>query len=79
LKRPKIRDLDGAIAAIATGDYGHVKRYYSRPLAIVGDCSRSTITAADGHVLIVSDFSSIENRVTAWTAGEAWKLDTYRS
>ena len=51
---------------------------YPEPLAVVGDCSRSMIVAAPGHVLIGADFSAIEFRVLAWVAGEAWKLDSYR-
>ena len=49
LKRPETEDLDAAIAAVATGDYAHVKSLYPQPLAIVGDCIRSTIIAAPGH------------------------------
>jgi DNA polymerase len=78
LKRPIVNDLDAAIAAVATGDYQHVKSLYPRPLAVVGDCSRAMICAAPGKVLLGADFGSIESRVLAWVAGEPWKLDTYR-
>ena len=77
LKRPTV-DMDAAVAAVATGDYEHVKKLYPRPLSVVGDCSRAMICAAPGHVLIGADFSSIESRVLAWVAGEQWKLDAYR-
>ena len=39
LKRPVVEDLNAAIAAVATGDYQHVKSLYPRPLSVVGDCS----------------------------------------
>jgi DNA polymerase len=55
-----------------------MKALYSRPLAVIGDCIRSTIIAAPGNTLIGADFSAIESRVLAWIAGEAWKLDAYR-
>jgi DNA polymerase bacteriophage-type len=78
LKRVIVDDLDAAIAAVATGDYQHVKSLYRKPLAAIGDCSRAMICASPGKVLVGADFSSIESRVLAWTAAEEWKLDSYR-
>src|SRR5215472_10262091 len=78
LKRPVVDDLNAAIAAVATGDYQHVRSLYPRPLAIIGDCSRAMICAAPRHVLFGADFGSIESRVLAWVADEEWKLDSYR-
>ena len=48
LKRPVVEDLDAAIAAVATGDYEHVRSLYPRPLAVVGDCSRAMICCRTG-------------------------------
>src|SRR5262245_40064466 len=78
LKRPLVEDIDAAVSAVSTGDYAHVCSLYPKPLSVVGDCNRSTIVAASGHVLIGADFGAIESRVAAWVAGEQWKLDSYR-
>jgi DNA polymerase len=78
LKRPVVEDLAAAIDAVATGDIERVKALDPRPLAVIGNCIRPMIVAAEGHVLIGADFSSIESRMLAWLASENWKLDSYR-
>jgi DNA polymerase bacteriophage-type len=48
------------------------------PLQIISGISRASLCAAPGQVLICADLSVIESRVTAWLAGETWKLDNFR-
>lgn len=49
---------------------------------IYNECAsliRNIIRAHKGHKLLVSDFSSIENRVLAWLAGEAKTLQDFKN
>jgi DNA polymerase len=78
LKHPEVEDIEAAIAAVSTGSYPHVRSLYPKPLAVIGDLSRSMICAAPGRRLIGADLSSIESRVLAWISDENWKLDSYR-
>jgi DNA polymerase len=39
---------------------------------------RTAIIPEEGQKLLISDFSAIEARVTAWFAGEEWRLQTFR-
>src|SRR5262249_47445702 len=57
LKRPQIQDVDAAVAAIASGDYNHVRSLYPNPLAVIGDIGRSMFCAPPRHQLIGADYS----------------------
>ena len=78
LKKPTVKDVDAAVAAVIAGDVERL-RQLGDPLRVIGDLSRSMVCAAPGHVLIGADFSAIESRLLAWIAGEEWKLKNYRA
>jgi DNA polymerase len=65
------------LGALAAGNYAELARF-GNPLRVVSQLSRAALCAAPRHELICADLSAIESRITAWLAGESWKLDSFR-
>jgi len=65
------------VDALIAGDYAELARW-GNPLAVAADLARAALCATAGCILICADFGAIESRITAWLAGEAWKLAAFR-
>lgn len=61
---------------IKSGSWKIVKTH-GDPMDVLSSCIRGAIAAPKGTKMLVSDFSNIEGRITAWVAGEQWKLDAF--
>ena len=51
---------------------------YDAPLDMASACLRGAIIAPPGKKLCVADINGVQDRLTAWYAGETWVLDAYR-
>lgn len=78
--RPSDEDLDFdlLIEIIKMDNAELLEALYGEPLVALADGLRPTITCASGKELVGGDFSAIEGVVTAWIAGEEWKLQAFR-
>ena len=74
-----IEALEAALVAISYRSLEYLEATYGDPLNTVGGCIRGLFTAAPGYNLIASDYSAIEGVVLAALAGEAWRLDVFRT
>ena len=66
------------VTALVAGDHAELARY-GNPIEVVRGLSRAALCAALGHELICVDFGAIESRITAWLAGEEWKLENLQT
>ena len=60
-------------------DVEDLRLLYGDPMELLANALRGTIIAPPGRVLNVADYAAIEARVLAWIAGQAWKLEVFRS
>jgi DNA polymerase len=82
LKSPLVTDpalLRIAFEILGGGDHRAAHAYYGDELMDQAvSLVRGVICAPDGHEFTDADFSSVENRVSAWVAGQDDKLDLFR-
>lgn len=79
LKRNTIQQLDLARRMVATGDLDNVLMIWNSASDILSQCIRTAFVAPPGKVFAAADFSAVEARVTAWLAGEEWRLEVFKT
>ena len=79
LKRGTVKmDMDNLVTLIKRRDLAALRGLCAAdPMEALASAVRGAFVPKEGHDFIVSDFSAIEARVTAWVAGELWKLQVF--
>lgn len=79
LPRTYLEPLDLARDLTKAGNSDALRLIYGSVPDTLSQLVRTAFTASPGNVLIDADFSAIEARVIAWLAGEAWRLEVFRT
>jgi DNA polymerase len=77
LPRNKMKLLDCARQLVRAGDYEMLKIMFDNIPSVLSQLIRTALIAKNGNTLAVADYSAIEGRITAWLAGERWRLDVF--
>lgn len=77
LPQNHMTDLAEARELVRAGYYDTVKVLYDNVPSTLSELIRTALIPEPGHRFVVADFSAIEARVTAWLAGEQWRLDAF--
>lgn len=79
LPRNSIKSLDLARELVRKGDYEALEMLYADPMDVLSQLIRTMFIASPGSLFSVGDWSAIEARLTAWLAGEKWRLDVFNT
>ena len=79
LPQNHMADLAEARELVRSGDYETFKMLYPAVTPTLSELIRTALIAEDGCRFVVADFSAIEARVSAWFAGEEWRLEVFRN
>jgi hypothetical protein len=77
LPRNKMKLLDEARKMVHRGDYDGLTMTFDNIPSVLSQLIRTAIIPKEGNILADADYSAIEGRVTAWLAGEQWRLDVF--
>lgn len=78
LPQNHISDLEQARELVKSGDFETAKLLYDNIPQVLSELIRTAFVPRDGMKFVVSDFSAIEARVTAWLAGEKWRTEIFK-
>ena len=78
LPQNHMADLAEARELVRSGDYETFRLLYPAVTPALSELIRTALIAEPGQRFVVSDFSAIEARVSAWFAGEEWRLKVFR-
>jgi DNA polymerase len=72
------KDIPTAINMLSAGAHGTAVLFFGdQVMDAAVSCLRGVLKAPDGFDFIDADFSSVENRVAAWTSGQVDKLELF--
>lgn len=77
LPRNKMKLLDCARDLVKANDYEMLNIMFENLPKVLSELIRTALIASEGNTLAVADYSAIEGRITAWLAGEQWRLDVF--
>jgi len=77
LPRNKMKLLDEARNMVKTGDYEGLFMTFDNLPKVLSQLIRTALIPKENNILAVADYSAIEGRITAWLAGEQWRLDVF--
>ena len=69
--------IDSVRELVRQRDLETLELIYESVPDVLSQLIRTALIAEPGHTFLVADFSAIEARVTAYLAGEQWRLDVF--
>lgn len=69
--------VDHVLEVMALGSLGMVENFFGDAMTAIQGCVRGLFQAAPGHLLVSTDYSSLQAVVAACLAGEQWRIDAF--